>query len=260
MPEEVVPDTVCVGWISPGHVDHRFCDSLMGSMLEDQMWDKPLIRTQVSLESGPRIGEARSQVTDQFLTTRCEWLWMVDTDMAWDSNALHRLYDVAKEGGEGIYGGLCFGGRSDSIFPTMYKLHQEDGSVTTAIVEDYPKDQVVKVGATGAAFLLVHHMVFRKMLAVFGTQQDGTPNPLPWFAETVNKNGRSLGEDITFCLRAGALDIPVYVDTRVKIGHMKRRELDEVMYLERRRPAKKKKPLELPTVEEVAHARRGQPK
>ncbi len=46
------------------------------------------------------------------------------------------------------------------------------------------------------------------------------PAAYPWFQETHVKH-LPVGEDITFCIRAGALGIPVHVDTSIKVGHEK---------------------------------------
>ena len=77
--------------------------------------------------------------------------------------------------------------------------------------------------ATGAAFLLIHRSVLvamrdRKFNAAF-----------PWFQET-ELAGHPAGEDLTFCIRAGILGLPVFVDTRVRIGHHKSIVLDHDMF------------------------------
>jgi len=117
------------------------------------------------------------------------------------------------------------------MFPTIYRFTEDEHGLGTDIVRDYPKDEVIKVAATGAAFLLVHKSVFGEMRKAFGTLPNGQPNPYPWFVESSN-GGRPFGEDISFCVRCNGLGIPIYIDTSIKVGHIKNIELTEARYLE----------------------------
>jgi hypothetical protein len=72
------------------------------------------------------------------------------------------------------------------------------------------------------------------MHKAFQSLPNGAPNPYPWFSEgNIDAYGRGFGEDVAFCIRAQALKIPVYVNTNVRIGHMKRIVLTEGVYDER---------------------------
>lgn len=228
--------TVCVAWISAGETRHEFTDSIMGMMLKYNTESRKVVRAFVSIQSGPRVAEARSQVVDAFSKTGCDWLLMVDADMVWEEDALDRLLEVADPNETPIVGGLCFGGRGGKqIFPTIYKLVEIDGMPGTEKVEDYPRDGLVTCGATGAAFLLVHKRVFVEMKKAFGKLPNGRENPYPWFVEASN-GGRPFGEDIAFCMKAQALGFPVKVHTGVKIGHIKNIELNEEEF-DKHRPA-----------------------
>lgn len=225
-----------MAWCHPGSVTGAFMDSVFGTLLHDVAHGKRILRHggYIANESGPRVAEARSQIVNAFLTTpnlqEAEWLWMVDVDMKWEPEALDQLLAVADRDKRPIVGGLCFaGGRSDAIYPTLYKLTDTSGTVER--IFEYPEDKAVKVDATGAAFLLVHRRVLHQMGVVFGTQPNGNPNPYPWFMEgMVNQQGDPYGEDIAFCLRANHLGIPIYVHTGVRVGHMKSYELTEERY------------------------------
>lgn len=52
----------------------------------------------------------------------------------------------------------------------------------------------------------------------------------PWFQET-EQDGQPCAEDQTFCLRAGELGYPIYVDPRVKTGHRKSVTYNEALYV-----------------------------
>lgn len=193
----------------------------------------------ISLSSGPRIAEARNQIVDIFAERHpaSQWLLMVDSDMTFSADLLERLMTVADPVEAPIVGGLCFaGGRQSDPYPTIYRSVQKDGYASIDRVYDYPRDTLVRVGATGGACLLIHRNALGAMKQKFGTKDDGTINPYPWFAEGIfGPEGEPWGEDIIFCLRAGALGIPVHVHTGVKLGHVKTHIIDEEFYDNRRR-------------------------
>jgi hypothetical protein len=157
-----------------------------------------------------------------------EWLLMVDADMTFDENAVRDiLAGVRNESGKvmtPVVGGLCFGGGHGMIFPTMYRIVEPESNHGNAIsiVSDYADGELVEVDATGAAFLLIHRGVLEHLARVH-------EEPLPWFAPGVYKE-MEYGEDWTFCMRVRKLGYPIFVNTSVKVGHMKEVELNEQMY------------------------------
>ncbi len=216
---------IAVGWIHPGDVTGCFTESLAHMLLQDRRMAR--IQTIIGLQTSPRIAEARCRMVEGFLNqTRDDWLLMIDADMAWDFDAFEKLVKHADPDTVPIIGGLCFAGgrswhdRKPSIRPTLYSIG-DDGM--PAPVDNYERDALVQVGATGAAFLMVHRRVFREMLK----RQPNDPHP--WFAERYI-NGHSVGEDITFCLRAQACGFPVHVHTGVRISHRKNFYLDEALF------------------------------
>src|SRR5262249_7148336 len=62
-----------------------------------------------------------------------------------------------------------------------------------------------------------------------GRGRKGFNDAYPWFQE-MEHNGRPVSEDIGFCWRAGLLEIPVYVNTSVQLGHVKFRLLTAEAY------------------------------
>jgi hypothetical protein len=99
----------------------------------------------------------------------------------------------------------------------MYELVDKgEGRIGFVRPETVPDDQLVRVSATGTGFLLIHRTVLEK---VRDTSKDIAA---PWFREMpVGEPLSLMGEDMTFCLRAGAAGIPVHVHTGVQVGHMK---------------------------------------
>lgn len=234
---------VVVAYVRPSAVAGKFADRLLAAALYDSGHQKYLAPPggSIALQSSPRIAEARSQVVDEFIRpdgvyAAADWLWWLDADADFDHNTLELLMNVAHAEERPIIGALAFGGSNpENMFPTIYRMTPPAPGVPgweMDRVDDYPRDALVKVGATGCHCVLVHKQVFRAMAARLGTRPDGTPNPYPWYMEGgVTKSGRPIGEDVSFCINAQALGIPVYVDTSIKTGHIKETCLDEAMWL-----------------------------
>jgi GT2 family glycosyltransferase len=166
---------------------------------------------------------ARNQVAAQLIQSDCDWLLWVDTDMGFAADSLDKLLMVADPTERPIVGGLCFAARQyahDGMNgywtkpqPTIYTwLDNPDGGSGFTICPLYPVNSIMQVAATGSAFILIHRSVFEKIAEQFGpTWYDRTPAP----------NGELLGEDISFCVRASVVEVPVHVHTGVRTSHYK---------------------------------------
>jgi len=95
-------------------------------------------------------------------------------------------------------------------------VQKEAGRIGFVRPEVLPENQLVPVSATGTGFLLIHRSVLEKI------RETGNNVSAPWFQEmAVGEPMALMGEDMTFCLRAGALGFPTYVHTGIQVGHMK---------------------------------------
>ena len=110
-----------------------------------------------------------------------------------------------------IVGGYAYAAGRDGYYSTIWAVG-ENGKPTR--VDDAPANKVLKVVATGAACLLIHRTVFEKIL------EDREGEPWVWFQET-SWQGHTVGEDFTFCIRAGEAGFPIHVDTGAEFGHEK---------------------------------------
>ena len=202
-----------IGYCHPGTVRAEFAASLLATVMEG----KTPVDAVLTYASGPNISTARNKICADFLTRPTPWLLMVDTDMVFAPDALDRLLKVASVTVIPIVGGLCYSQDGDTAQPVMYELEQkESGELAFRRHESWPDNKVVRVSATGAAFLLIHRDALEKIAASSGDAA------APWFRESAVGAPLSLmGEDMTFCLRAGAAGIPVHVHTGVQVGHMK---------------------------------------
>ncbi len=228
--------SVVVAWISGGHIEHGFMDSMI-DLLRHDSHSNGYIKGFISMVTSPRVAEARSQVVDTFASQHeADWLLFIDTDMTFEPTMLDRMMEHADREKVPVLGGLCFGGRPGSkIFPTVYEEYEDDGHLTLRPAAYYPKDQLVRVGGTGAACLLVHRQVFAAMAEPypvgFGTFQNGAKNPYPWFVEGLTgPRGEQYGEDIAFCKRLRHMGVPVHVHTGIKLGHIKPCVMDEPLF------------------------------
>lgn len=181
----------------------------------------------VAREWGPNVSTGRNLLVREFLDNhRAPWLLMVDTDMVFSSTALDRLIAAADPKTRPIIGGLCFSLVNGETLPTLYELTEDTESGRPEFVRHshWPEDGLMRVTATGAAFLLMHRDA---LLRVEQLTQDVSA---PWFRETpVGAPLALMGEDMTFCLRCAAAEIPIHVHTGVQIGHMKPAMLGKVV-------------------------------
>lgn len=228
--------TVALAWCRGEDVNGWFLDSIVGILAYDTYSSDVPGRGRhilkdgggtIVLQSGPRIAEARSQLVDQFLNQHsAEWLLMLDTDMDLPNDLVPRMLAYADLQRCPILGALCFAGQPyGRQYPTVYRAYNEEsGHLAVEPIEDLPDpcEGLVKVGATGAACLMVHRNVYAAMHQQFKETPDGRPNPYPWFAEGLTTSkGAPLGEDIAFCRKAMIMGIPIHVALDIQIGHRK---------------------------------------
>jgi GT2 family glycosyltransferase len=215
--------SVMVSYLHRNTVSHSFMESLMSAVNHDRSGPN-VIRYVVPVYSGPvTIPESRNMAVKALLdNSDAEWLWMVDSDMGFGPDALHRLLESADAGERPVVGALCMGTQqtaSDGMggwhiraFPTLYDWGADvsgvEGFIERATVE---RGGVARVDGTGAACLLAHRSVLEKLRA----EGDG------WFDQVRYGDGTLVSEDLSFCFRLRRLGVPLYVDTRVRTSHHK---------------------------------------
>lgn len=218
---------VVIGYCHSEHVAARFHQAITHLLISPHATQ---VIDLISIVSSPRIASTRNQIVNAFLKhpSAPEWLWMLDADMVFTPDTLLALLDVADPTERPIVGGLYFGGRIDGkITPHAYVLSGDGGGLSSVQGVGAPGQwgPIIRVHGTGAGCLLMH----RSVLEAIGAKYRSTG--FPWFAET-GQGGEEYGEDITFCLRAHALDIPIHVHTGVILGHVKTGIVDEQSYLD----------------------------
>lgn len=208
--------SVLLAYLHTDMVSSSFMESLLGVIEHDRKHDGHLTgRIPVHCPSG-QLGVARSNAVQVFLdSTDSQWLWMVDSDMGFEPDTLDRLLSAADPEHHPVVGALCYAAEIDGydgmggfqVRPVPALFDHDMIRITR-----FPRNQVIPVGATGAACLLIHRNVLEKV-----RQADGDR----WFWERETPVGLRMGEDVSFCTRLTDLDIPVHVHTGIRTSHHK---------------------------------------
>jgi hypothetical protein len=169
--------------------------------------------------------DARNKAVKLFLEERnAEWLWWVDTDMGFAPDTIDRLMEAADPVLRPIVGGLAFTQREEAsdgmggwrclATPTVFDWTVlDDGKMGFSVNWNYPHDTLTRAAGTGSACILIHRSVFEKIAAEYGEH---------WYDRIPNTTmGQLVSEDLSLCLRAGALNIPIHIHTGVRTTHQK---------------------------------------
>lgn len=226
---------VSLGFVYPNTRTATFDDCREQLLAFDRAHDKVFDHAWSRISA--RVGTigliaARNDVAAAFLASESDYMLWIDSDMGFEPESAYRLLAVADPVERPIVGGLCFVNREvahDGMFgfrtqplPTIYDwIEDEDGTPRFLSMPLYPVNAVMRVRATGSAFILIHRSVFERMATeespTFGRPYDQVRGP----------DGKLLGEDVSFCVRAAQLEIPVHIHTGVRTTHFKHRWLSE---------------------------------
>jgi GT2 family glycosyltransferase len=165
------------------------------------------------------VARKRNRGIEAFLTTGSEWLVFIDDDEVFDRDTIHRLIASAHPTERPVISALVMVARkSGNITPGCVSW---DGAQFREYHEISPTE-LWQVGAVGAGFLAIHRSVLEAMAEKHAT------DAWPWFkfAQRDTAAGPDvMGEDYVFALRVQALGYPVFVNTRIHVGHIKTRIL-----------------------------------
>jgi hypothetical protein len=181
--------------------------------------------------------EARNQAVRTFLAEhRADWLWWTDTDMGFAPDTLARLMAAADPVRRPVMGALCFtrrhqgpdglNGSATYAAPTVWDWGELNGKHGFMVRWDYEQDTLTRVDGTGSACILIHRSVFTRMTRTRKAEPyDRIVNP---------ETGELVSEDLSFCMRARRLNIPVHVHTGIRCSHLKQIWLTEENYVTER--------------------------
>ncbi len=239
-PQEHPPgEPVTYAYVHDYEVTHSFLESLVQMVGYDMGHGAHLIQGGwIAMRCGTDgLVQARNQTIQGFLESKVEWLLWLDTDMGFAPDTLDRLLSVADPVKRPIIGGLCFalrefapdgmGGFRTTPNPTIFDwVTTPNGEQGFRARASYPVNSMVKCSGTGSACILIHRSVFERIRKEHG---DVWYNRIP--NETMK--GQPISEDLSLCLRAQALDMPVYIHTGVRATHFKSFWLGESDYWQR---------------------------
>ena len=204
---------VMIGMITAGTVDIGCCESLLASVAVGAVGA-------VRLEAnGPYLDIGRNRVMEAFLYheeyQHCDNLLFVDSDITFHPDGIKTLVDDQLPIVSGVYYSLFHDGK---IRPVVYEtVRTEDKPLRMKPIDNWgahpEEEHLVKVEAVGAGFLMIH----RSVAADFTRHYSGSQI---WFGID-HREGSQLGEDLSFCMRAGDHGIPIVVDRRVQVAHAK---------------------------------------
>lgn len=236
-------EKVCIGVPHLDQAGWNFTESVLRMAAYDKAHGDHLLHNSGLMNNGAlapvwgrsmELSHARNTATAAFLASDADWLLWIDTDIGFEQDALEKLLTVADPETAPIMGGLCFiegdfshdfrGGLRSSLAPTLYDWAWVEpnsgmpGMYKMVARQEWAKNAPTRVGATGSGFLLVHRSVFEKISAWL--QEHGAP-PTIWYERIPGPDGEQCGEDISFCLRAHQVGLPVMVHTGVITTHQK---------------------------------------
>lgn len=238
-------EKVCIAYPHLDNFGANFVDSVLRMAAYDKQHGNHLLHNSGLLNNGAiasvwgratELATARNVATAAFLSSESDWLLWIDTDMGFEPDALEKLLAVANPDTAPIVGALCFietdyshdlrGGLRSALAPTLYDWvwiepkHGQPGAYKMISRTEWPPDQVTRVGATGCGMLLTHRSVYEKISAWLQDEKQGAP-PNIWFERIPGPDGERCGEDVSFCLRAHQVGLPILVHTGVTTTHQK---------------------------------------
>lgn len=237
--EVEAPAAVAIAYIHQDEVLYSWHHSMTQMLDHDlahnaRVWSGGVVSIRCGTDG---LAQARNTAVAEFLKdSRADWLWWVDTDMGFQPDTVDRLFDAADAVERPVMGALCFanrevdndgmGGRRALAAPVIMHWTHDGDEAGFDTQWDYPRDTVVRCNGVGSACILVHRSVFERVQERFGAA---------WYSRSVNPStGELISEDLSFCARMMALDIPVHVHTGVPTTHAKRFWLAEEDYWRQR--------------------------
>lgn len=146
-------------------------------------------------EIGSRPNEGRTKNGNAFLASDAEYIFLVDTDMAWEPQDIIKMRQFADEKDVKVLGGWALMTRN-GLWPNAFRAAKEGYQPWGDIA---PFGPPLKVDAVGGSCLLVHRDVYQD---VYDAVTKIEPTAWPWQDDTYDPDlDTMMGEDISFCHR-----------------------------------------------------------
>lgn len=198
--------SVLVCWLDDGEVAGPFCESVLNLITVGSL--NRTVTAWARLETGPVLDKARNDLAERFLQSNADWMLMVDSDMTFQPDLLDRLLERADPEERPIVAPLCYSVNQDGPFPVIFRRKAN----TYTMYGNPPLDEFIQVDGVGTGCVLIHRNALERIT--------GMGWPGRWF-DHLMLGEHPLGEDVSFCLRARAAGVPIWVDTGLPVGHVK---------------------------------------
>lgn len=184
-----------------------------------------------SIISSSLIYDARNNLAKNAVDGGFDRILWLDSDMEFDRDLLNRLIDDMDENNLDVVSGIYFTRKSPSM-PCFYQKvgyyhDDENDSVSPVAMHyyEYPQDQLFTVEGMGFGAVLVKTDLVKKVQEKYGLPF----SPILGF-----------GEDLSFCIRARDIGAQLWVDSRIKCGHIGQIVYSEEGYARPVDPAERK--------------------
>lgn len=237
-------EKVCIAYPHQNEFGANFVESVLRNIAYDKLHGNHLMHAsglmgQGALASvwgtgGKELAYARNTAAAAFLASDADWLLWWDTDIGAEQDAVEKLLEAADPVERPIVGALCFveqefshdwrGGLKSALNPTIYDWSWVEpsngmpGMYKLATRQEWEPGEITRVGATGCGLLLVHRSALEKIANWL--HKEGAPASI-WYERIPGPDGEMCGEDISFCLRAHEVNVPIWVHTGVSTTHQK---------------------------------------
>lgn len=159
------------------------------------------------------LHKSRNILADMFLSTDCEYLLFVDSDMGFDSETLIHLIAGAKLGKHQI---------SAIAGPQKTEEMRFCAELCYPLIED-PSSGFIQVRSVGTAFMLIHRSVLEKMkenCQYFSISVGSETREIHNFFDTKIIDGEFWSEDYLFCKNWTELGNSIWLDARASLKHV----------------------------------------
>lgn len=215
-------DTLAIAWCDNGMVDGKFMQGVTDVMIHSGVNITTTMRSQ-----GNQIARQRDKVINYWYEqNKSEWLLWVDSDVVISPETFKLLWDSKDIKERPVVSGVYF--TTDfpeqslmEPMPTIFWFAANGNEVGIKRVHPMPKDKLLKVGAAGMGFVLMHRSVVDRIREVL-------PD-VPLFSD-IGHGDKFMGEDIYFFALCDKAEVPVYAHTGATVPHMKRFSFDEPYY------------------------------
>ena len=164
--------------------------------------------------SGYPWGESRTQAGYELLNRGNQYLFFLDMDVICPPDTITRLMAHRLPIVSGLYRQRfpTWTGMESEYLPCMFnEVRDAQGNPARANITDFQYGQLVQADFVPGGCLLVHRIVFEKML------EAGIKRFFEWTLTADNPQGRS--EDFEWCARARSIGFRCFCDSSIQCTH-----------------------------------------